>query len=389
MNAQGRQWRFWAWTFAIFILLIWLLRSMLAPFVAGMAVAYLLDPVVDRLEVRRVPRWAATTLVLAGFVLALALALVLLVPLIQDQIAQLIHIAPEWIAWAKKEILPAVQQWLKRLSPSDVQRLRDAAGDYAGTAVGWTAEILRNVVDRGIALVDILSVIFITPIVAFYLLRDWDRLVETVDGWLPRHHVETIREQARAVDATLAGFVRGQATVCLALGSFYALALTAAGLDFGLVIGMISGLLSFIPFVGTLFGFVASVGIALFQFDETWRIGLVVGLFLFGQAIEGNILTPKLVGDKVGLHPVWVIFALMAGGALFGFVGVLLAMPVAAVLGVLARFALKHYTESSFYRGHGPVEPSGLDLAPDPLLSHPAAQGAERGGGVADIPPPP
>ncbi len=389
MNTQERQWRFWAWTFAIFILLVWLLRSMLAPFVAGMAVAYLLDPVVDRLERRHVPRWAATTLVLIGFVLALALALLLLVPLIQDQVVQLIHMAPEWVAWAKKEVLPTVQRWLKRLSPSDVQKLREAAGDYAGTAVGWTAEILRNVVDRGIALVDILSVIFITPIVAFYLLRDWDRLIAAVDGWLPRHHADTIREQARAVDTTLAGFVRGQATVCLALGTFYALALTAAGLDFGLVIGMISGLLSFIPFVGTLFGFVASVGIALFQFDETWRIGLVVGLFLFGQAIEGNVLTPKLVGDKVGLHPVWVIFALMAGGALFGFVGVLLAMPVAAVLGVLTRFLLKRYTDSSFYRGHGPAEPAGLDLPPDPLLSHPAAQGAERGGGVADIPPPP
>lgn len=389
MTRANRQWRFWAWGFAIFIAIVWLLHSMLAPFVAGMALAYLLDPLADRLEARRVPRWAATTLVLLGFLLAAVLALLLLVPLLQAQVVQLIDMAPEWIAWAKKEVLPAVQRWVKRLSASDVQRLRDAAGGYAGTAVSWTADFLGGILSRGVAIVDILSVIFITPIVAFYLLRDWDRLITTVDGWLPRPYADIIREQARAVDTTLAGFVRGQATVCLTLGVFYAVALTAAGLDFGLVIGIITGVLSFIPFVGTGVGFAASVGLALFQFDEMWRVGLVAGIFIFGQAVEGNILTPKLVGDKVGLHPVWVIFALMAGGALFGFVGVLLAMPVAAVIGVLARFALGQYTQSSLYRGFTPPVATGLDLPPDPLLSHPAAEGAARGDGVADMPPPP
>lgn len=388
MNRARQQWRFWAWGFVGFILAVWLLRSMLAPFVAGMAVAYLLDPLADRLEARKMPRWAATTLVLLGFLLSVVLALLLLLPLIQAQIVQLIDIAPEWIAWAKKEVLPTVQRWLKRLSASDVQRLRDAAGGYAGTAVGWTAEVLRDLLSRGVAIVDILSVIFITPIVAFYLLRDWDKLIASVDGLLPRHHAATIRAQARAVDQTLAGFVRGQSTVCVVLGLFYAIALTAAGLDFGLIIGMISGLLSFIPFVGSLVGFGASIGIALFQFDEMWRVGLVAGIFFLGQAVEGNVLTPKLVGEKVGLHPVWVIFALMAGGALFGFVGVLLAVPVAAVIGVLARFAIQQYTDSSLYIGHGGTPPPPLDLAPDPLLSHPAAEGAERHG-IADLKPPP
>ncbi|MFV3073426.1 AI-2E family transporter [Niveispirillum fermenti] len=390
MTRANRHWRFWAWGFVIFIAIVWLLRSMLAPFVAGMAIAYLLDPVTDRLEEQGMPRWAATTVVLSGFTLVLVLAFLLLLPLLQNQVVQLVQMAPEWIAWAKREVMPMIQRFMQRLSPADMEKLRDAAGGYAGTAVSWTADMLRNLVSRGIAIVDVLTMLFIMPIVAFYLLRDWDRLIATINDWLPRHYAATIREQARAVDATLAGFVRGQATVCLVLGAFYAVALTIAGLSFGLVIGMVSGILSFIPFVGSLVGFAASVGIALFQFDEFWRVLLVAGIFIFGQAVEGNILTPKLVGDKVGLHPVWVIFALMAGGALFGFVGVLLAVPVAAVIGVLARFALKQYMESSLYRGYGggPV-PKPLDLPPDPLLSHPAAEGAEQRQNVADLHPPP
>lgn len=384
----NRQWKFWAWGLVIFILLFWLLRSMLAPFVVGMAVAYLLDPVADKLEARGWKRWSATTVVLLGFLLAVVLALLLLAPLLQAQITQLINVAPEWIAWAKQELLPTIQRWLRRLPASEQQQIRAAAGNYAGTAVGWTADVLRNILTSGVAIIDVLSVIFITPIVAFYLLRDWDRLVAAVDGWLPRPYAPVIREQASEVDRTLSGFVRGQALVCLFLGVFYALGLTIAGLEFGLVIGLITGILSFIPFVGSFVGFAASVGLALFQFDEMWRVGVIAGIFFLGQAIEGNFLTPKLVGDRVGLHPVWVIFALMAGGALAGFVGVLIAVPVASIIGVLARFCLKQYTQSSYYHGLQPPQAAPLDLPPDPLLSHPAAEGAERAG-PADTRPAP
>ncbi|MFV3128012.1 AI-2E family transporter [Niveispirillum sp. KHB5.9] len=388
MMRASSQWKFWVWGLVIFVLLFWLLRSMLAPFVVGMAVAYLLDPVADKLEARGWKRWSATTLVLLGFLLAVVLALLLLAPLLQAQITRLIEVAPEWITWAKQEVVPTVQRWLRRLPASEQQQIRAAAGNYAGTAVGWTADVVRNILTSSVAIIDILSVVFITPIVAFYLLRDWDRLVATVDGWLPRPHVDTIREQAREVDTTLAGFVRGQALVCLFLGVFYALGLTIAGLEFGLVIGLITGILSFIPFVGSLVGFSASVGLALFQFDEMWRVGVIMGIFFLGQAIEGNFLTPKLVGDRVGLHPVWVIFALMAGGALAGFVGVLVAVPVASIIGVLTRFCLRQYTQSSFYNGCPPVVATDLDLPPDPLLSHPAAEGAERAG-PADTNPAP
>ncbi|MFM2045821.1 MAG: hypothetical protein RLY86_4397 [Pseudomonadota bacterium] len=374
MNSTN-QIRIWALIFLAFGAFIWLFSSMLLPFVAGMAIAYFLDPLADRVERLGAPRWLATTLVLAFFALAAIAALVLLIPLLQAQIVQLVATVPGWVTWVRDELLPLVMEFAESLPPEDVERIRTAVSDYAGTVVGWLGGVLRGVLSGGVALFDVISILLITPIVAFYLLRDWDHLVARVDGWLPRRHLHTIREQVREVDATLAGFVRGQATVCLVLGSFYAVALSLVGLDFGLVVGMTAGLLSFIPYVGSMVGFAASVGIAFFQFDQIWMVGLVAGIFVLGQAVEGNVLTPKLVGERVGLHPVWVMFALLAGGSLFGFTGVLLAVPVAAVIGVLVRFVLRQYMASSLYTGavEGatslPGGPGGVPAPdPDPLL---------------------
>ncbi|WP_449231682.1 AI-2E family transporter [Azospirillum doebereinerae] len=354
MTTERQQLRFWLIGLGFLVVALWLLSNILLPFVAGMAIAYLLDPLVDRLEALRLPRWAGTTLVLLFFLLMLVLFVLLLVPLVQGQVTHLVEVLPQYATVVRERTLPALDRLLHRLPPADVERLRAAAGNYAGDMAGWIATLVTRILSSGLAIFDVLTLVFITPVVAFYLMRDWDVMVAKVDSWLPRRNIATIREQAREVDATLSGFVRGQATVCVVLGLFYALALSAAGLDFGLVIGLVSGLLSFVPYVGTLFGFVASTGLALLQFDEFWRVGLVVGIFLFGQAIEGNVLTPKLVGDKVGLHAVWVMFALLAGGSLFGFVGVLLAVPVAAVIGVLTRFALGRYLSSGYYQGQTP-----------------------------------
>jgi predicted PurR-regulated permease PerM len=393
MNATARQWRFWGWGFALFILILWALRDMLGPFVAGMAIAYLLDPLVDRLEKHRTPRWLAAGLTLFGFLLLLLLALALLVPLLQAQIIQLIDAIPGWVAWLKTELLPQIEGLLRRLPREEMSRLQEAASAYAGTAVGWTADVLKGLFNQGIALVDIASALLITPIVAFYLLRDWDNLIGHLDRLLPRQHAAIIRQQAKAVDTTLSGFVRGQASVCLCLGAFYAITLSATGLPFAIIVGMTAGLLSFIPFVGSLVGFAASVGIALFQFDEPWRIGVVAGVFVLGQALEGNALTPKLVGDRVGLHPVWIMFALMAGGALFGFVGVLLAVPVAAVIGVLVRFLLSQYRLSQIYQGADFAE-AATDAATrqgvpaDPLPAPAAPPGDAQGRIAQDSLPP-
>ncbi len=350
MTAE-RQLRFWLVGLALFLLAVYLLRGVLLPFVAGMAIAYLLDPACDRLEKWGCSRTLATVLVTAAFVLLVVAAVVVLAPMLQAQVVDLAARLPGYIETLRSRAAPLLRLLEERLSAGDLAQLRGAAGGQAGTVVAWIGKALGQLLSGGLALVDVLSLVFITPIVAFYLLRDWDRLVARIDGWLPHRHAAVIREQARLIDRMLAGFVRGQATVCLLLGLFYGIGLSLIGLDFGLAVGLFAGFLSFVPFLGSIVGFVAGVGLALAQFSDWLPVVGVAALFVVGQAIEGNLLTPKLVGDRVGLHPVWVIFAVLAGGLLFGFVGVLLALPMAAVVGVLARFALQRYLASRYYGG--------------------------------------
>jgi predicted PurR-regulated permease PerM len=232
-------------------------------------------------------------------------------------------------------------------------------GDMVGKATGWLATLLQSVWSGGMALVNLVSLLVVTPIVAFYLLVDWDRLVARVDSWIPRDHVEEIRAIARDIDTALAGFIRGQGTVCLLLGLFYAIGLSLAGLKFGLAIGMGAGLLSFIPYVGAIIGGVLAIGVGLVQFwPDYTSILLIIGIFAAGQFLEGNILSPKLVGGSIGLHPVWLMFALFAFGYLFGFVGLLLAVPLAAAMGVLVRYGLSRYLGSRLYQGSPPALPA-------------------------------
>ncbi|MDP9196911.1 MAG: AI-2E family transporter [Pseudomonadota bacterium] len=351
MTQSRKHWFFWFIMLGSIFLGLWLTSKVLLPFVAGFALAYMLDPLVDRVVGLRLSRGWATAAVLMIFVIIVALIILLIAPVLAEQTVSLIHAIPGYIDHVREHILPQIQHYIRQLSPRDADQLKQAASNFTGTAVSWATVVAGTVVSGGLALVDIAGLLFITPVVAFYLLRDWDLIVARIDEWLPRPLVPVIREEARQINVTLSGFIRGQAAVCLILGLFYGIALSLAGLQFGLAIGLIVGLLSFMPYVGSLVGFVASTGVALFQFDDWVRVLIVVGIFFLGQAIEGNFLTPRLVGGKVGLHPVWVIFALLAGGSLFGFLGVLLAVPVAAVIGVLVRFALRRYLNSSYYQG--------------------------------------
>jgi predicted PurR-regulated permease PerM len=346
--------RFWLIGLAATLALLYVLRGMLLPFVAGMAVAYFLDPLADRLERSGLSRLAATSVITAAFFLVVVLALIVLVPIVEDQVLAFAHKVPGYMDTLNERLQPLLAEAKRRLSPRDLEKLRSSVGDYAGTAVSWALGAVRSVLTGSLAVVNLLSLVFITPVVTFYLLRDWDRIVAKVDSWLPRDHAGTIRVQMGEINRTLSGFIRGQATVCLALGTIYGLGLSLVGLDLGLVIGMTSGMLSFIPYLGSITGFVAGMGLALAQGADWHLPAMVAGVFAFGQIMEGNFLTPKLVGDKVGLHPVWIMFALLAGGTLFGFVGILLAVPVAAVIGVVVRFALSHYLASPIYHGNGP-----------------------------------
>jgi len=340
---------FWLGALALFAALLWLLAGILLPFVAGCAIAYFLDPLVDKLEERHVPRTLATALVLALFFLGLSLVLLLVLPVLEIEAAQLASRVPAAVAFGQKQIDALFEMARQNLSPDDLAKLKDMAGSVAGTALGFTASFIERLLTSGLALANVVAFLIVTPVVSFFLLRDWDRIVARIDQWLPRRHAATIRDQARLIDRTLAGFVHGQVLVGVVDAIYYALALTLAGLDFAVIIGIVVGLLSFIPIAGVATGIVLALGLGLAQFGFTPRLLALLGIFAVGYLAESNILSPRLVGGRVNLHPVAVIFAFFAFWNLFGFIGLLLAVPVAAVIGVLLRFAIERYLASPFY----------------------------------------
>jgi predicted PurR-regulated permease PerM len=333
--------------------LLYGLSGVLLPFVAGLLVAYFLDPVADRLERAGLSRALATTAITIAFFMLVATVLAVLAPLLQGQVVGLIAKAPTVIAALRERAEPLLEHFYATLTPEQIARLREAAGTYAGDAAKLLGAMIGRLLSGGAAFLQLLSLVVITPLVSFYLLRDWDRIVAQFDGLLPRDMAPTVREVMGEIDRTIAAWVRGQATVCLLLATWYGLGLTLVGLEFGLVIGFLTGLISFVPYFGMGLGLAVALGVAFAQFSGVVPFVLVAGVFAVGQVVEGYVLTPKLVGDKVGLHPVWVIFALLAGGALFGFTGVLLAVPVAAVIGVLVRHGLARYRASAYWRGEG------------------------------------
>lgn len=352
-TATGR-WIFWVAAAVVFLLLMWVLNDILLPFVVGMVVAYFLDPVVVRLQRARMSRTMATTLVTIVAVLVAVGVVMAILPPLFGQIQSLITKAPEYIVKALGRIQPLLEPLRVRLGldPLSMHDLQSEATQWAGKGLAVAGGIAGALAERGVAIINLLGLLFITPVVTFYMLRDWEKLVAAIDGSLPLEHADTIRKLTAQSNAAIAGFVRGQALVCLALGTFYGIGLTLVGLQFGLVIGLVAGAISFIPFVGTFVGGVMALGMALAQFPPDW-VGVVkvAAVFVVGQMLEGNFLSPKLVGDRVGLHPVWIMFALLAGGSLFGFTGVLIAVPVAAVLGVVVRHFIARYRESALYRG--------------------------------------
>jgi len=338
---------YWGIAAGLFFLLMWFLGQVLLPFVLGGAIAYVLDPLADRLERRGLSRIVASVVIFALAMLVFALVLLLVLPMLVGQVVMLVQTAPafyETLRDALVERFPALIQ--------EESTARQAIAGILEQARSQIGGILSSVLSSAGSAMNGLVVLVVAPVVAFYLLLDWDRMTASVDDLLPRDHAPVIRELAADIDRTLASFVRGQGTVCLILGTFYAIALMLIGLQFGLIAGLVAGLLTFIPYVGALVGGVLSIGLALFQFWGDWIwIAAVAAVFMIGQAVEGNFLTPKLVGSSVGLHPVWLLFALAAFGTLFGFVGMLVAVPVAAMMGVLARYGVAQYQDSRLYRG--------------------------------------
>ncbi len=347
----GEQARWWGVGLIALVLILLLLADVLAPFVMGAAIAYFADPLADKLEKRGVSRIVATVIITVTALFTFILLIAIVTPLVANQIRLAVEAAPGII----DAIRAFIDQTVLPMLPMDTTNgniLSEALTRFENQVRDISVKVLESAWSLGMAGVNFITLAVITPVVAFYLLLDWDNMVERIDDLLPRQHRDTIRELAVRVDGVLAGFVRGQLTVCLILGVFYAAGLIIVQLPFGLIVGMFAGLISFIPFVGSILGGALSIGIALFHFWESpeWIIA-VAGIFAVGQVAEGNFLSPKLVGGSVGLHPVWLMFALSAFGALFGFTGLLIAVPTAAVIGVFLRFSIEQYKTGRLYKG--------------------------------------
>ncbi|AWB47957.1 AI-2E family transporter [Gemmobacter aquarius] len=348
----------WSIAAAVFLLLLYVLGDVLLPFLVGGAIAYFLDPVADRLQRAGLSRVGATVTISLVALLIVVLLVLAVIPTLVEQLTGLINAAPE--------IATRLQAFLTERFPElndSTSTIRQTLAQIGQSIQAKGGQLAETLLTSAMSIVSAVIFIVVVPVVAFYMLLDWDHMVARVDALLPRDHAPVIRRMGAEINAVLAGFVRGQLSVCLLLGSFYSIALMVAGLQFGLIVGAIAGAITFIPYVGSLVGGTLAIGLALFQFWGDWvSIGIIAAIFAVGQFIEGNILTPKLVGNSVGLHPVWLLFALSAFGALFGFVGMLVAVPVAASIGVLTRFGLSQYQASLLYHGqagrpgivHGP-----------------------------------
>ena len=344
IHIQGRTWGIAA---ALFFIALWFLGSVMLPFMVAGAVAYFLDPVADRLERMGLSRAAATTLITLAAVLIMVLLVLAVIPVLVSQLSALINAAPE--------ISSRLQTFLTTRFPElndSTSVVRQSLAEIATAIQARGGALAQTLVTSVLSVVSWLLFIVVVPVVAFYLLLDWDHMVARIDDLLPRDHAPTIRQLAREIDVVLAGFVRGQLSVCLILAIYYATALMAAGLQFGLIVGAIAGAITVIPYIGALIGGTLALGLAFYQFwGDGLHIGIIAAIFALGQFLEGNVITPRLVGKSIGLHPVWLMLALSIFGAIFGFPGLLVAVPISAALGVLIRFALGQYRDSLLYKG--------------------------------------
>ena len=353
----------WALAIVAVALFLYLFSGVLMPFAAGIALGYLLDPVAEKLERVGMNRLGAALFILAVSVILIVLALVLIGPVLGHQLSGFVDNLPRIVLrlqslvsdWSAKVLDTswgsdlATRLGLGSGNPGDIQK---ALADYAGEAAKWLGGFAKSLISGGAALVGILSLVVVTPVVAFYILVDWNRMIASMKSLVPPRYLPEVSAVAGDMDAALAGFLRGQSLVCLFLGLWYGLGLTFIGLNFGFLIGITAGFLSFIPYVGSLTALVVSAVVALVQGWPDWTmLAKALAVVIAGQFLEGNVLSPKLVGESVGLHPVWLMFALLASGSLFGFTGLIVAVPVAAALGVLLRFFFARYRESPFYLG--------------------------------------
>lgn len=338
----------WVWVGSVLLatLFVYMTRGVLLPFLAGLAIAYFLDPVADRFETWKVPRGIASAIVITLFFMLIVGVVLAFWPILQSQLSAVSEQLPQTLAnfrpWLNQFLATLVDDYGVDLG-SDVDSL---LATFSDGLLSQARTAAAGALKGGLALFNLLTLILISPVVAFYLLRDWDLIVAKVDSWLPTSGGSVIRDQLKKIDEVLAGFVRGQLLVSTTMGVLYGVGWSMAGLNFGVVLGVLAGVMSFVPFVGALFAALVAIAMAIGQWGfDPMQVGMVALVFFVVQTIESAFLTPRLVGERVGLHPVWVLFAVFAGGEVMGFVGVLIAVPAAAAAAVLVRYWIDRYLE--------------------------------------------
>jgi len=364
----------WIGFTVVVILLIWLFRPILLPFVIGITLAYVLNPAVNFVQRSGISRGWASLVVLLGVLALIAGVILMMTPLVVTQIGGLLARLPTYVAQLQEvvqSIDPQLNQWLGH---ERAVQLETSLAQFLGSGVEFIGNLTAQVAQSGLTVINTIAVLFLTPVVAFYLLLDWEAMVAGIDDLLPREHRREVRTVLDQIDRAMAGVIRGQGGIMLVLCIYYGAALTLAGLNFGLVIGLITGLLSFVPFLGFITGFVLSMGIATVQFAPDWLfVGIVFIVFVIGQFLEANILYPRFVGQSININPVWLMFALFAFFFLFGIVGLLLAVPLSAITATLIRYAVRRYKGSALYNGErlprsaaAGAAPTTPDAAPKP-----------------------
>lgn len=342
---------FWLAAVALFIAFIWLFREILLPFVAGIVIAYLLNPLLLKLGKLKLSRTLATVVILSAFLALVVTLAVLVSPPLYTELAQLTERAPGYIDSLWNRLQPYMQLVEESVDEENLnQSISNAIKDNVSNALSAGSDLVAGLMSGGRALVELATFIIVTPLVAFFMMIEWASITAWIDEVLPRHSHDTVKKLLGRIDKKIAGFIRGQLLVSLSLGILYAVALSVLGLEFGFLIGLAAGALSIIPLFGSTVGLLISVVVAWLQAGELLFVAMIAGIFFLGQFLEGNFITPRLVGKSVGLHPLWILFALMSGGAFLGIVGMLIAVPVAATVGVLISFAIEQYRDSEYYK---------------------------------------
>ena len=341
---------FWLLFFSLLYFFLCEISSILSPFIASMIIAYFLDPLTLKLERIGIRRAYTVSIIVGGFFLCVGGVLLKIVPTLFDQIKQFILTVPQYQEYVSANILPKLEFFIAKINPKLGIEIKSKLTSLSSSFFEYILLVVRNVFDSSMAVFNIIALILFTPILVFYLLRDWPSIIKNIEKLIPLTQKKIIFEQLKQVDMVLSAYIRGQLNVCFILSFFYVVALSLLGLNYFLLMGIIAGFLIIIPYIGLIIGSSICALMALLQFSDMSYVYITFGIFLFGYLLESYFLTPKLVGEQVGLHPVWIIFALMSGGAIFGFWGMFFSIPIAAIVGVLIRSSIKYYLASHIYK---------------------------------------